>query len=54
MGLTALDGLMMGTRCGNIDPGLVLYLIQEKKSTTEEINHLLYEQSGLLGVSDNK
>jgi len=52
MGLTALDGLMMGTRCGNIDPGLVLYLIEEKKFTSEEINHLLYEQSGLLGVSE--
>ncbi len=51
MGLTALDGLMMGTRCGNIDPGVILYLLQEKKYTAEELTHLLYEQSGLLGVS---
>ena len=51
MGLTALDGLMMGTRCGTIDPGLILYLLQEKKMTAEQINHLLYNKSGLLGVS---
>lgn len=51
MGLTALDGLMMGARCGNIDPGLILYLFQEKKMTVEQITHLLYAESGLLGVS---
>lgn len=51
MGFSALDGLMMGTRCGNIDPGLILYLLQEKKMTNEQVNHLLYNESGLLGVS---
>ncbi|MBI2786085.1 MAG: acetate/propionate family kinase, partial [Legionella longbeachae] len=51
MGFTALDGLMMGTRCGMIDPGIILYLIQEKKLTTQQVNVLLYQKSGLLGVS---
>ena len=51
MGFTALDGLMMGSRCGTIDPGVVLYLIQEKKMSAAQINTLLYHQSGLLGVS---
>lgn len=51
MGFTALDGLMMGTRCGSIDPGVLLYLLQEKKYSAEQINHLLYQESGLLGVS---
>lgn len=52
MGFTALDGLMMGTRCGSIDPGVLLYLLQNKKYTSEELEKLLYEQSGLLGVSN--
>jgi acetate kinase len=51
MGLTALDGLMMGTRCGNLDPGAVLYLMTEMGMTAAEVETLLYEQSGLLGVS---
>ncbi len=51
MGFTALDGLMMGTRCGRIDPGVLLYLMQEKNYTLTELQHLLYEESGLLGVS---
>ena len=51
MGFTALDGLMMGTRCGSIDPGVILYLQQQKGMSTEEVQHLLYEESGLLGVS---
>ena len=51
MGFTALDGLPMSRRCGNLDPGVVLYLIQEKGMTAEEINSLLYHDSGLLGVS---
>ncbi len=51
MGFTALDGLMMGTRCGRIDPGVLLYLTQEKNYSTKEIEHLLYNESGLLGVS---
>lgn len=51
MGFTTLDGLMMGSRCGVLDPGLILYLLQEKKMKVEEVNHLLYSESGLLGVS---
>ncbi|MCX7091632.1 MAG: acetate/propionate family kinase [Legionellales bacterium] len=51
MGLTALDGLMMGSRCGTIDPGVILYLLEEKKLSIEHIRHLLYQESGLLGVS---
>ncbi|PWR01281.1 acetate kinase [Meridianimarinicoccus roseus] len=51
MGFTALDGLMMGRRCGALDPGVVLYLMQEKGLTAGDITSLLYEQSGLLGVS---
>ena len=51
MGLTPLDGLVMGTRCGTIDPGVLLYLLQEAKMSTDELQHLLYEESGLLGVS---
>lgn len=51
MGFSALDGLLMGTRCGTLDPGILLYLLQEKKMCTEAIESLLYHQSGLLGVS---
>ena len=51
MGLTALDGLPMSTRCGALDPGVVLYLMTELQMTPEQVQTLLYEQSGLLGVS---
>ncbi|EHJ91549.1 acetate/propionate family kinase [Vreelandella boliviensis] len=51
MGFTALDGLMMGQRCGSIDPGVLLYLLDGLDMTTQELKHLLYEESGLLGVS---
>lgn len=51
MGFTALDGLMMGTRSGTLDPGVILYLLQEKNYSSEEILHMLYHESGLLGVS---
>jgi acetate kinase len=51
MGFTALDGLPMGTRCGQLDPGVVLYLMQEKKLGAEEIANLLYKESGLKGLS---
>ena len=51
MGLTPLDGLVMGTRCGTIDPGVLLYLQQHEKMTVDEVKHLLYHESGLLGVS---
>jgi len=51
MGFTALDGLPMSRRCGSLDPGILLYLLSEKGMTTEAISDLLYQQSGLLGVS---
>ena len=51
MGLTPLDGLVMGTRCGAIDPGVLLYFLQHEKMTSEDLQHLLYHESVLLGVS---
>src|SRR5262249_54104353 len=49
--LTALDGLPMGTRTGTLDPGVILYLLRQEKMDADAIEHLVYEQSGLLGVS---
>jgi acetate kinase len=51
MGFTALDGLMMGTRCGALDAGVILYLMDEHGLDTRAVEALLYKQSGLLGVS---
>jgi acetate kinase len=51
MGFTAVDGLPMGTRCGNIDPGVVLYLMNAHKMDARAVEELLYQRSGLLGVS---
>jgi len=51
MGFTAVDGLPMGTRCGSLDPGVMLYLMDELKMDTRTIEKLIYQQSGLLGVS---
>jgi acetate kinase len=51
MGFTPLDGVMMGTRCGTIDPGILLYLQRERGMSAEELEQLLYHKSGLLGVS---
>jgi acetate kinase len=51
MGFTALDGLPMSRRCGTLDPGVVLYLMLEKGMTTGAASDLLYNESGLLGVS---
>jgi acetate kinase len=51
MGFTALDGLPMGTRCGTLDPGVLLYLMDEHRMDARAIEKLLYHQSGLLGVS---
>ncbi len=51
MGFTTLDGLMMGTRSGAVDPGLVLHLIREHGLTPDAVAELLNERSGLLGVS---
>src|SRR5207248_4265611 len=51
MGFTAADGLPMGTRCGNLDPGVVLYMMDELKMDVRAIEKVIYQQSGLLGVS---
>jgi acetate kinase len=51
MGFTALDGLAMGTRCGSLDPGVLLYLMDEHGMDARAIERLLYRESGLLGVS---
>jgi acetate kinase len=51
MGFTAVDGLPMGTRCGSLDPGVILYLISELGMDARAIEDLIYRKSGLLGVS---
>ena len=51
MGFSALDGLMMGTRCGAIDPGVLLYMVQEEGADWHKLVQTLYHDSGLLGVS---
>ena len=51
MGFTAADGLMMGTRCGALDPGVILHLITAHKMDATQLEDLIYRQSGLLGVS---
>ncbi|OHC51436.1 MAG: acetate kinase [Rhodanobacter sp. RIFOXYA1_FULL_67_6] len=51
MGFSALDGLMMGTRCGALDPGAVIHLMEIGKLSLERVGRMLYHESGLLGVS---
>lgn len=51
MGFTAVDGLMMGTRCGTIDPGVILYLMDQHGMDPRAIEDIIYRKSGLLGVS---
>jgi len=51
MGFTAVDGLPMGTRTGTLDPGVILYLLQHEGMNAQAIEQLIYERSGLLGVS---
>jgi acetate kinase len=51
MGFTAVDGLVMGTRCGNIDPGVLIYLMDTWQMDARAIEKLIYRESGLLGVS---
>jgi acetate kinase len=51
LGFTALDGLPMGTRCGQIDPGVLLYLLQQHGMTAAQLQDLLYKESGLKGLS---
>ncbi|AXQ15613.1 acetate kinase [Shewanella algae] len=52
MGLTPLEGLVMGTRCGDIDPSIIYHLVHQLGYTLEEVNNLLNKQSGLLGISE--
>jgi len=51
MGFTPLEGVVMGTRCGNVDPGLLLYLLRRKGLSAEQLDHALNYESGLLGIS---
>lgn len=51
MGLTPLEGLVMGTRCGDIDPAIVTFLMDKKNLSTAEVNNLMNKQSGVLGIS---
>lgn len=51
MGFSALDGLMMGTRCGALDPGAILHLLETDGLTPQQLGHRLYHASGLLGIS---
>jgi acetate kinase len=51
MGFTAIEGLMMGTRTGSLDPGVLLYLMENKGMGVKELTTMLYKESGLLGVS---
>jgi acetate kinase len=50
MGFTPLDGLMMGTRSGSIDPGIIAHLLREKKNTIQDIEKALYNHSGMMGI----
>jgi len=52
MGFTPLEGLLMGTRCGDLDPALVLYVMERESLTPDEVNAILNKRSGLLGISE--
>ncbi|GGB51055.1 acetate kinase [Shewanella inventionis] len=52
MGLTPLEGLVMGTRCGDLDPSIIFHLVKQLGYTLDEVNNLLNKQSGLLGISE--
>ena len=52
MGLTPNAGLMMGTRCGDIDATIVTYIIKQTKMSADEIENILNKKSGLLGISE--
>lgn len=51
LGFSPLDGLMMGTRCGAVDPGIITYVQKKKGFTVEQVERILYRESGLLGIS---
>ncbi len=52
MGMTPLEGLVMATRCGDIDPGLILYLLRERKIASDDLDDLLNHKSGLAGLAE--
>ena len=52
MGFTPLEGLLMGTRCGDLDPALVLYVMEREGLSPDEVNALLNKRSGLLGITE--
>ena len=51
LGFSTIDGLVMGTRCGNLDPGVILHLMESKGLSVKDMTKMLYKESGLLGVS---
>ncbi|WP_434513306.1 acetate/propionate family kinase [Dechloromonas sp. ARDL1] len=51
LGFSTIDGLVMGTRCGNLDPGVILHLMETKNLSVKDMTKMLYKESGLLGVS---
>ena len=51
LGFSTIDGLLMGTRCGNLDPGVILHLMETKNLSVKDMTKMLYKESGLLGVS---
>ncbi len=51
LGFSTIDGLIMGTRCGALDPGVVLHLLEQEGLSVKEVNRILYKESGLLGIS---
>ncbi|RPJ49012.1 MAG: acetate/propionate family kinase [Betaproteobacteria bacterium] len=51
MGFSTLDGLVMGTRCGTIDPGALFFLMHERRMSSTAVENMLYRESGLLGIS---
>lgn len=51
MGFTAIDGLPMGTRCGQLDPGVILHFLETEGMSIKDVNRILYKESGLLGLS---
>ena len=53
MGFTPLEGYVMGTRSGSVDPGLLIYLLRRKGLSVEELDHALNYESGLLGISES-
>jgi len=52
MGLTPLEGLMMGTRCGDIDPAIVVHLVKQMGYTIDEVNNIINKKSGMIGLSE--